>query len=62
MIEILSRAHAQEKKNLNEFKFGSFVGRLPSDDGASMAVERLNRANRDLRRRKIERGSGTYDS
>ena len=42
LIEIFSRAHAKGKKDLNGFKFGTFAGRFPSDDGASMAVKGLN--------------------
>ena len=52
-VEILSRAHGkgEEKekkkkttqKNLNDFKFATFIGRFPSDGSASVAVKGLNR-------------------
>ena len=42
MIEILSPAHAKAAKSLNNFKFGLFIGRFPSDEAASMAVKGLN--------------------
>ena len=50
LIESLSRAHAKGKKkqkkktkphNLHGFKFGTFVGRFPSDGSASVAVKGL---------------------
>ena len=31
LIEILPRAHAKGGKKLNDFKFGTFIGRFPSD-------------------------------
>ena len=43
-----SRAHAKGKKDLNDFKFGTFVGRFPSDGAASIAVKRLNLAESDI--------------
>ena len=50
LIEILSRTHAKgakkkrekKKESLNDFKFGTFVGRFPSDGAASMAVKGLS--------------------
>ena len=42
LIEILSRAHAKgAKKSLNDFKFGTIMGRFPSDGAASMAEKGL---------------------
>ena len=41
LIEILSRDHVNGKKGLNDFKFGTFVGRFWSDGAASMAVKGL---------------------
>ena len=41
LIEIFSRAHAQGKKDLNDFRFGTFVGRFPGEDAASRAVKVL---------------------
>ena len=41
LIDISSRAHAKGKKDLNVFKFGTFVGRFPSDGETSMAVKGL---------------------
>ena len=47
LTEILSSAHAKgaqkkrEKRSLNAFKFGTFVGRFPSDGVASRAVKGL---------------------
>ena len=43
LIEILSPAHAKGEKSLNDFKFGTFAGRFPSDGAASMAVKGLKR-------------------
>ena len=41
--EVLSRAQAgRRKKTRNDFKFGTVIGRFPSDDAASMAVKGLN--------------------
>ena len=31
----------EKKKNLNNLKFGTFIGRFSSDDAASMAVKGL---------------------
>ena len=39
LIEILSRTHAQGEKSLNEFKFGTFIVRFPSDGPACSAVK-----------------------
>ena len=41
LIEVLSCAHAKGGKSLNDFKFGSFIGRFQSDGAASMAVKGL---------------------
>ena len=41
LIELLSRVHEKRGKSHNDFKFGIFVGRFPSDDAASMAVNGL---------------------
>ena len=38
-IEICSCAHAKRGQSLNGFRFGSFIGRFPSDCAASMAVK-----------------------
>ena len=40
-IEVLSLAHAKVEKSLSGFKFGTFIGRFPSDGEASMAVKGL---------------------
>ena len=45
-MEILSRAHAKGAKTLNSFKFGSAIGRFPSDGAASMAVKGLKHRKR----------------
>ena len=39
--EVLSRAHVKGGIGLNNFKFGTFIGRFQSDDMASMAVKGL---------------------
>ena len=41
LAEVLSRAHAKGGKGLNDFKFGTFIGRFQSDCKASMAVKGL---------------------
>ena len=41
LIEVLSRAHAKGEKSLNDFKFGTFIGRFSSDGTPSMAVKGL---------------------
>ena len=41
LIDVLSRAHAKGPQKLNHFKFGTFIGRSPSDDAASLAVKVL---------------------
>ena len=46
LIEIFSPAHAKGEKKLNDFKFGTFTGRFPSDGAASMAVKGLIEAFR----------------
>ena len=45
LIEILSCAHAKRGKGLNDFKFGTFIGRFQSDGAASMAVKWLKEKN-----------------
>ena len=47
LIEICSRAHAKGKKDRNDFQFGTFVGRFPSESAASMAVKGLKERNCD---------------
>ena len=42
LIEFLSRVHAKWWKSQNDFRFGTFVGRFPSDRAASMAVKGFN--------------------
>ena len=37
LIEILSRARAKWAKSLNDFKFGTFIARFPSDGSARHA-------------------------
>ena len=41
LIEILSRAHAEGGKGLNDFRFGTFIGSFQSDGVASMAMKGL---------------------
>ena len=42
MVKFLSHAHAKGEKSLNNFEFGTFIGRFPSDDDVtSMAVKGL---------------------
>ena len=41
LIESLSHVHAKGRKRLNDFKFGSFIGRVQSDGAGSMAVKGL---------------------
>ena len=45
LIEIISRTHAERGKSLNCFKFGTFIGRFPSDGAASRAVKGLTGRN-----------------
>ena len=40
LIEFLSRAHAKER-NLNDFKFGTFIGRFLNGGAANMAEKGL---------------------
>ena len=47
-IEIVSRARAKEKKELNTFTFGAFIGRFQSDGAASIAVKGLIVCSRRL--------------
>ena len=42
LIEVLSRAQAKGRKGLTDFKFGTFIDRLPIDGAASTAVKGLN--------------------
>ena len=50
LIEVLLRAHAKDggggggaggRRSLNDFKFGTFIGRFPSHGASSMAVKGL---------------------
>ena len=41
LIQVLSRAQAKGAQRLNNFEFGIFIGRFPSDDAASLAVKGL---------------------
>ena len=41
LVEVLSRAQAKSGKSLNDFKFGTSIGRFPSDGAASTAVKGL---------------------
>ena len=41
LVEVLSRAYRKRGQSLNDFKFGTSVGRFPSDDAASRAVKGL---------------------
>ena len=49
LIEVLSRAHAKGEKSLNDFKFGTFNGRVPCDGAASMAVNGLTDKTKTFR-------------
>ena len=44
LVEVISRAYAKEVKSLNGFKFGTFIGRFPSDGAAGMTVKGLRRS------------------
>ena len=41
VAEILSRAHAKWEESVNDFKFGTFIGRFLNDSAANMAVKGL---------------------
>ena len=41
------RCSCEREEKHNDFRFGSFIGRFPSDDVASMAVKGLRLPNRD---------------
>ena len=41
LIEVLPCAHANRKKNLNDFKFGTFIGCFLSEGMVSMAAKGL---------------------
>jgi len=41
LIQVLSRAYAKGRKSVNDFKFGTFVDRFPSDTLASMVMKKL---------------------
>ena len=43
LIEIFSRADAKWGKSLNDYKFGTFIGRFPYDGAESMAMKGLTR-------------------
>ena len=42
LIEVLSRTHAKVGESLKDFKFGTFIGRFPSDTLVNMAVKGLS--------------------
>ena len=44
MVEIILRVHMKRKKGLNDFKFGTFIGRFANDCVASVAVKGLRRS------------------
>ena len=48
VIEVFSRGLANGEKSLNDFKFGTFIGRFPNAGGANMAVKGLSK-ERQLR-------------
>ena len=60
MIEGLSRVDAKEGKSLNDFKFGTFTGRLPSDGPASMAVKGLTHRKGEERREEAQCSSRSF--
>ena len=39
LVEVFSRAHAKSGKSLNDFKFGTSIGRFSSDGAARTAVK-----------------------
>ena len=39
LVEVLLRVHAKRGKSLNDFKFGTAIGRFSSDGVASTAVK-----------------------
>ena len=39
----------REQKSFNGFKFGTLIGRFPSDSAASMAVKGLNKLNQSIK-------------
>ena len=41
LVDVLSRVHAKRRKSLNDFKFGTSVGRFSRDGAASTAVKGL---------------------
>ena len=41
LTEVLSQVHAKGEKAFNNFRFGTFSGRFPSDGAASRAVKGL---------------------
>ena len=41
LLEVLSRAHANRGKSLNDFKFGTSIGRFSSNGAESTAVKGL---------------------
>lgn len=41
LTELLLRVHTKGEKGLNNFKLGTFSGRFPSYDAASMAMKGL---------------------
>ena len=50
LVEVLSRVHANRGKSLNDFKFGTSVGRFSSDGAASTAVKGLGNDKDEERR------------
>jgi len=50
LIEILSGTHAKGAKSLNDFEFGTCIGRFPSDGAESMAVKGLKDDNAEDKR------------
>ena len=42
LVKVMSGVHSKGEKSLNDLKFGTFVGRFPSDGAASMTVKGLN--------------------
>ena len=43
LIQVLSLAHEKGRKSLNDFKFGTFAARFPSDTMANMVMKGLIR-------------------
>ena len=60
MIEVLPRADTKEGKSRNDFKFGTFTGRFPSDGAASMAVKGLTHRKGEERREEAQCSSLSF--